>query len=316
MISSTRPVAAEPTTNGATAGATNVSIIIPAYNEGDSIAETVDRVTAIAKAAGLQAEIVVVDDGSGDGTGPKARDGGATTLRHPHNVGYGRSLKDGISAAKNDTIVITDADGTYPIDTIPQLLERYGDGFDMVVAARTGRVYRGALPKQLLRWVLKVLVEFTAGRNVPDVNSGLRVFSRSTVMTYFAHLCDGFSFTTSMTLAYMMTGRFVTYFDVPYNERVGKTKVRMFPDTLRTMQFIVEAIVYYNPIKIFVLISFICAVVAIVSLTAGFALRNAGLEIVGAVLVLAAVLVFCLGLIAVLLKQIMDRSQTANTRQT
>jgi polyisoprenyl-phosphate glycosyltransferase len=315
LISTTRPAVAESTTNGARPRTAEVSVIIPAYNEGDSIAETIARVGTAMRAAGIEAEILVVDDGSGDGTGPKAKDGGATTLRHPHNIGYGRSLKDGIAAAQHDTIVISDADGTYPIESIPALLDRYAEGFDMVVAARTGPVYRGALPKQLLRWVLKVLVEFTAGRKVPDVNSGLRVFSRAAVMTYFSHLCDGFSFTTSMTLAYMMTGRFVTYFPVPYHERVGKTKVRMFPDGLRTMQFIVEAIVYYNPIKIFILISFVAGLLGVVSLAAGFGFKIAGLDILGAVLVLAAILVFCLGLIAVLLKQIMDRAQTSNIRQ-
>jgi len=286
-----------------------VSVIIPAYNESDMIAVTIQSVKAMAETVGLNVEIVVVDDGSVDDTGQKASGQGARTLSHPHNVGYGRSLKDGIAAARHDTIVITDADGTYPIDTIPKLLTEYGRGFDMVVGARTGGVYHGPLLKRILRLVLRFLVEFTAGRRIPDINSGLRVFNRDTAMSYFSHLCDGFSFTTSMTLAYMMTGRFVTYLNVPYHERVGKTKVKLFRDSLRTMQFIVEAIVYYNPIKIFILISLLSAVASVICLALGFGLGVVGLDILGAVLLLAVVLVFCLGLLAVLLKQIMDRTQ-------
>jgi polyisoprenyl-phosphate glycosyltransferase len=287
----------------------SVSVIIPAFNEGDTIADTIQNVQAMAKEESLEAEIVVIDDGSADETGLKASDQGARTLRHPHNVGYGRSLKDGIAAASHDTIVITDADGTYPIDTIPRLLAEYAKGFDMVVGARTGDVYHGPLLKRALRWVLRFLVEFTAGRRIPDINSGLRVFSRDAIMTYFPHLCDGFSFTTSMTLGYMMTGKFVTYMNVPYHERVGKTKVKLFRDSLRTMQFIVEAIVYYNPIKIFILISLMSGIAGIICLAVGFGFGVVGLDILGGVFVLAVVLVFCLGLLAVLLKQIMDRTQ-------
>jgi len=311
-VISPSPVAEKRKINGAKSDVARVSVIIPAYNEGEVIESTIELVEGVVKNAKIDAEIIVVDDGSRDGTGVKAQDRGVRTLRHPHNVGYGRSLKDGIAAARFDTIVITDADGTYPIDTIPKLLSEYAQGFDMVVGARTGNFYRGPLLKRALRSVLKFLVEFTAGRRVPDVNSGLRVFSRTAAMSYFSHLCDGFSFTTSLTLAYMMTGKFVTYIEVPYHERVGKTKVKLFRDSLRTMQFIVEAILYYNPIKIFILISFFCGLLAILSLTVGFAAGLLGLEILGAVLFVSAVLVFCLGLIAVLLKQIMDRSQPSN----
>jgi len=306
IASPTTPTEAQPDAGVQTQ---HISVIIPAYNESDMIANTIHSVNAMAETVGLDVEIVVVDDGSIDDTGQKASGAGARTLRHPHNVGYGRSLKDGIAAARHETIVITDADGTYPIDTIPKLLTEYGRGFDMVVGARTGDVYHGPLLKRILRWILRFLVEFTAGRRIPDINSGLRVFNRDTLMTYFSHLCDGFSFTTSVTLAYMMTGRFVTYLNVPYHERVGKTKVNLFRDSLRTMQFIVEAIVYYNPIKIFILISFLSALTSIVCLAFGFGFAILGLEILGAVFALAVVVVFCLGLLAVLLKQIMDRAQ-------
>jgi len=310
-VSSAR-VALRHTAERASPDTSRVSVVIPAFNEGDVISETVAQLSKVFQESGLHdAEVIVVDDGSLDETAERAAAAGARLVQHPHNAGYGRSLKDGIASAGNDTIVIADADGTYPLDTIPRLLEEYAKGFDMVVGARTGNTYQGPWGKRLLRLVLKFLVEFTAGRSVPDVNSGLRVFSRTTAQSYFPHLSEGFSFTTSMTLAYMMTGRFVTYFDVPYYERVGQTKVRLFRDSLRTLQFIVEAIVYFNPIKIFLLISLICLVLMVLALAIGFAAEIGGLVVIGVGLGVCVVLVFCLGLLAVLLKQIMDTSGKA-----
>ncbi len=153
---------------------------------------------------------------------------------------------------------------TYPFTEVPKLLEEYHKGFDMVVGARTGEHYRESNLKSPLRKILKFLVEFTAGRKVPDVNSGLRVFSKTTIIAYLNHLCDTFSFTTSMTLAYMMTGKFVKYIPIPYDKREGKSKVRLFRDSLRTLQYILQAINYYNPIKIFLSFAALCIFFSII----------------------------------------------------
>ena len=251
-----------------------ITLVIPALNECDSIAATVTRAAHVFEQAGLApAEIIVVDDGSNDGTGALAQEAGARVITHPHNVGYGRSLKDGIAAAVHDTIVISDADGTYPLEDIPRLVEAYHKGFDMVVGARTGAHYHESLLKSPLRAILRRIVEFTTSRKIPDINSGLRVFSRKTVMSYFHHLCDTFSFTTSMTLAYMMTGRFVLYIPIEYFERVGKTKVRLFKDSLLTLQYIVEMATYYNPLRIFMLASMMSGALAVASIVFGVMLQ-------------------------------------------
>lgn len=301
------PGAAAPATVTASEGSRpGLSVVIPALNEAAAIEPTVRAVQAMFAAAGLDAaEIVVVDDGSSDRTGELAAAAGATVVRHPHNIGYGRSLKDGIRAARYDTVVITDADGTYPIERIPDMLQAYAVGHDMVVGARTGEHYRGNVVKAPLRRILKFLVEYTAGRHIPDINSGLRMFDRRTVLPYFSHLCDTFSFTTSLTLAYMMTGRFVHYMPIAYHERIGSSKVRLFRESLRTLQYIVQAIIYYNPIKIFVLLSAVCLVLALVSTTLGVLLqiKSAFFLAVGSILV--SIIVFSLGLLADLLRQIM-----------
>ncbi|MBX9786551.1 MAG: glycosyltransferase family 2 protein [Alphaproteobacteria bacterium] len=289
-----------------------ISVIIPAYNEQDAILLTVDKICQVLQNSTIKPfEIVIVDDGSLDETPTRlktlSKTKEITVIRHPHNLGYGRSLKDGISAAKFDTIVIIDADLTYPFENLEELLAEYNKGFDMVVGKRTGEFYRESIIKSPLRKILKFLVEFTAGRSIPDINSGFRIFSKTTVSKYFKHLCDTFSFTTSMTLAYMMTGKTVHYIDIPYHERSGQTKVRLVKDSLRTLQYIIQAINYYNPLKIFILFGILCFMGALIGffmsavlgLKSGFYLGVGGL--------LTCIIIFCFGLIADLLKQIMDK---------
>jgi glycosyltransferase involved in cell wall biosynthesis len=286
-----------------------ISVVIPAFDEHGAIGHTVSEVRSLTTDGRLAAvDIVVVDDGSGDGTGSVAAQHGARVVRHPHNLGYGRALKTGIQAADHDTIVIIDADGTYPIGEIPRLLQTFGDGFDMVVAARPSRLTEPGL-KRALRVLLTFLVQFTVGRKVPDVNSGLRVFSRRTVLPYFSQLCDTFSFTTSLTLAYMMTGRFVGYVPIAYEQRVGTTKVRLVRDALRTLQYIVQAIVYYNPIKIFLLLALACLVVAGTGVVIVAALGMPGALVLGIAGILLSIVIFSLGLLADLLRQIMGQRQ-------
>jgi len=288
------------------------SVVIPAYNEEDAIKPTIEFIEKTLKELNLEGcELVIVDDGSTDKTSEilKEYDNSSfvKVVRHPHNLGYGRSLKDGISAASNDSIVIIDCDLTYPFEKVKELFELYAQGFDMVVGARTGKFYKESVIKSPLRKILRFLVEFSAGRSIPDINSGFRMFSKKTVTTYFKHLCETFSFTTSMTLAYMMTGKTVKYFDIPYHEREGKTKVKLFKDSMRTLQYIVQAITYYNPLKIFLLFAilcFLCSILgflasAFLGLKSGFLLGIGGL--------LTCIVIVCFGLIADLLKQIMDK---------
>lgn len=282
-----------------------ISVVIPAFNEQDAITETVATIRATLGAAGFSdCEIVVVDDGSTDHTGPHAAQAGAKVLRNMENLGYGHSLKRGISEAANDTIVITDADGTYPIDRIPDLVRHYQEGWDMVVGARTGDHYRESAIKAPLRRMLQGLVEFTAGRKIPDPNSGLRVFSRAGIMPFFPHLSDRFSFTTSGTLAYMLKKRTVLYVPIAYHKRIGTTKVRLFRDSLRTIQYIVSAIVYYNPLKLFLILSALAATLGLVCISTSLLGMGSGALWGGIAALSASVVVFALGLLAEQINQV------------
>jgi len=285
-----------------------ISIIIPAFNEQEAIYQTVKNLRELIEKMNIEGvEILVVDDGSCDETRSLAVKAGATVIHHPHNLGYGRALKTGINNATNDTIVITDADGTYPIEQIPVMLSRYKEGFDMVVGARSGEYYRGSAIKWPMRILLRFLVEWTTGRSIPDINSGLRVFSKSTIRKYFVQLCDTFSFTTSVTLAYMMNSRFVHYESIDYAPRIGNSHVRLWRDSMRTLQYIVQAILYYNPIKFFLLMSICCLAGALISVLIGIAFQMATGFIMGVSCIVAAIIVFSLGLIADLLRQILAK---------
>jgi glycosyltransferase involved in cell wall biosynthesis len=284
-----------------------ITVVIPAYNEQESVGRTVEEMRAALAAAGeREVDLVVVDDGSQDGTAAEAEAAGARVVSHPHNLGYGRSLKDGIAAGRYDTVLICDADGSYGLERLPELLAARARGFELVVGMREG--YRESPLKALLRWALKLLVEFTTGRRIPDVNSGLRLFSRADSMPRFRHLSDTFSFTTSQTLAYLMSNQFVAYVPVAYRRRVGRSKVRLARDSLRTLQFICQAILIYNPVKLFLVLAAAAVGLGLVCLAAallapwplGFGLA------VGAALV--ALLLVGLGFVADLLRMLLGPS--------
>ena len=288
-----------------------ISVVIPAFNEEKSIKDTIIEIKNVMKKYKLDKglEIIVVNDGSTDATALIAKEQGATVINNPTNMGYGFSLKRGIEVSKNETIVITDADMTYPFDEVPKLIEKKNEGFDLVVGARTGKYYKQGLFKSILRKLLKMVVEFVAEKKIKDVNSGLRVFDKSLVMKYYPRLCDTFSFTTSQTLAYFMNNHFVAYVDIDYKKRVGKSKIRLVKDSLISMKYILESCIYYNPLKIFTSLSFICILVSIISfIISHFTDIHAG-YILGIGLLLLSVIVFSTGLIAVMLKEIMDKDK-------
>ena len=286
-----------------------ISIIIPAYNEEKSIAKAIDEVVYVLKKNNIYegSEIIVVNDGSSDNTKNLAIQKDVIVLDNPINCGYGYSLKKGIDHAKNETIVITDADLTYPFDEVIKMLELKQKGFDLVVGARTGRYYKESIFKNILRKILKGFVEFISGKKIKDINSGLRVFDKSTVARFFPRLCNTFSFTTSQTLAYFMNDLTVCYFDIPYKKRNGKSKVKLIKDSIKSMRYILEAGIYYNPLKVFVLLTIVCITLSIIGFfISHFGRINAG-YILGIGGLLVSIIVFSLGILSALLKQIMDK---------
>lgn len=286
-----------------------ISVVIPAYNEEKSIRKTIEDIQKVMRDNNIWdgSEIIVVNDGSQDKTEEEATIKGVTVLNNLYNMGYGYSLKKGIKSAKNEIIVIMDADASYSFASVPEMLKLKEKGYDLVVGARTGKYYKESWLKNILRKILKRFVEYIAGKKIKDVNSGLRVFDKTTVMKFFPRLCDTFSFTTSQTLAYMMNNLFVYYIDIPYYKRDGKTKVKLFKDSFISMKYILEAGIYYNPLKVYTLLCIICIILSMI----GFIFSHFGGIQAGYILgiggILISIIMGAIGLLAVLLKQIMDK---------
>ena len=272
-----------------------ISIIIPAYNEEEGIAPVLKEIRKALEGKFLY-EIIVIDDGSTDKTKDIAKSFGAIVISNPTNMGYGFSLKRGIETAKYDYIITLDADATYPAGKIPDLINMLDGGFDMAVGARQGKEYWGGGLKDPARLIFKWMAEFVVGKRIPDINSGLRAVRRSKISPLLSEFCNGFSFSTSATLIFFLKGYPVGYTPFQYERRRGKSKVRYVRDALRTAQILTEIIAKYNPIKLFLLLSFI-------PFLAGVILLFSGLFWFAFISFLAAFFVFCLGLIAKILSR-------------
>ena len=274
-----------------------VSLVLPAYNEEGAVGDVVNEFRAELDSSGVTYEVLVVDDGSTDQTGQAAALAGARVLRSPQNLGYGLALRRGIVAAKFPFVMICDADRTYPASAVAELL-RFAEHLDMVVAARTGRQFRGRGVRALARSSLRMFSSFVVGRRVPDVNSGYRIFRKTACLGYFGILSPGFSFTTGLTLAMISDARSVGFVPVEYGERVGSSKVHFVRDSFRILQVLIQAIVRHNPLKLFVVFTFVLWLLSLVALIVWITLGIASIGLVSAGVFLVGVQVFSVGLLA------------------
>lgn len=288
-----------------------LSVLVPAFNEAPIIAETVRRIRDTMDHAGIAWELLVIDDGSTDDTAARAEAEGVRVIRHPTNGGYGRALKTGMQHARYDWCAIVDADGSYPIDRLPALLS-FVPRFDMVVGARRGEHYWGSTSKRLTRLLLLRLVNFVVGTTIPDVNSGMRIFRKDIALAHARRISSGFSFTTTLTLAMLLDQHFVHYEPIDYFARVGRSKVRMGRDSLRMLQIVTQAIVYYNPLKIFLPLAIAClAAGMVVAVPLALLDATAGLFFVG-IGVLAFLITGGMGLLAEALR--LNRAEPVERR--
>ena len=247
-----------------------IAIVVPAFNEEASISSTISGIREMMEGSGIQGEIIVVDDGSTDGTSELCRDAGARVITHGSNLGYGAALKTGIRSTDCPLIAITDADGTYPVNRIPDLLAAM-DGSDMAVGARTGDRVRIPLVRKPAKWVLRKLATRITGRKIPDLNSGLRVFRRELALEYMHLLPNGFSFTTTITIASMCDGRDVAYVPIDYYRREGRSKINPghFP---RFGMLILRLAVLFRPLRVFLPVAVFLFTVGLLKLVADVAI--------------------------------------------
>ena len=245
----------------------SITIIIPAYNEEETIPTVLAELPAQIESEYLaDVEIIVVDDGSSDSTAQHVkRFPYVTLLEHKVNRGYGASLKTGLLHAEHDIICITDADGTYPNARIPDLVKQlHAEKWDMIVGARTGDQVAIPLIRRPAKWMLNQFANRVAGESIPDLNSGLRTFRRPVANRFLPILPDGFSFTTTITLAMLMNGYLVDYVPIDYFVRGGRSKIRPVRDTALFFQLVMRIALYFAPIRVFLPLSLLIILLAIV----------------------------------------------------
>jgi glycosyltransferase involved in cell wall biosynthesis len=227
----------------------SVTVVVPAFNESGSIGGVV---TAL-RAAAPWHEILVIDDGSTDGTGTAAQEAGARVVRHPYNKGNGAAVKSGIRAATSDWIAIVDGDGQHRTDDAKRIVEKLGD-YDLVIGARDPDTQATAgrrLGNAILNWLASYLTE----RPIPDLTSGYRAARREYLLEFIHLLPNGFSTPTTTTLAFIKAGYNVAFEPIAARPRVGTSKIRLASDGAKFFLILLKVITIFSPLRIFAPIS-------------------------------------------------------------
>ncbi len=273
-----------------------VSIIVPVYNEEGAIAATLGAIEDAMRPTGRDYEVLVVDDGSTDGTAQVLAGCGARVVRHRANRGYGAALKTGIGATTRPLVAILDADGTYPIARLPELLA-HADEADMVVGARTGGTVHVPALRRPVKWLLTRAANVLSGHRIPDLNSGMRVFRRDLATRFSGLYPDGFSFTSTITLASHINGYRVEYVPIDYYRRTGSSSIRPVRDTFNFFLLIVRMVVTFRPLNVFLPTAGVLLLLGLIKAGLDFS-RTGAFGTASAILILAALQIALLGLLA------------------
>jgi glycosyltransferase involved in cell wall biosynthesis len=270
-----------------------ICIIMPAYNEANAIGEVLNKLVPTATEHGWEA--IVVDDGSTDGTGKIAEEHGANVLTHPYNRGYGASLTTGVRATDANIIVFIDSDGQQDQNDIPRLLEHIGQ-YDMVVGARTKDSYTDPyrrVGKKLLKW----FANYLAKEKIPDINSGFRAFKRDVLLRYLHLMPQGFSFSTTSTLAMLKGGHQTKWIPIKTTKRIGTSTVKQLKHGPEVMMLILRLTVLFDPLRVFLPVSGILTSLAVVMTALNFILYRRAVPASAIFLGISAVIIFMLGLL-------------------
>ena len=229
----------------------DTSVIVPALNEEGAIAEVVARL----QSGGPWHEIIVVDDGSTDATGERARAAGAIVVRHPYNKGNGAAVKSGIRKATGDVVLIVDGDGQHrPADAV-RLVSGIGE-YELVVGARSAAT-QATLMRRFGNHLLNRLASYLTERNIPDLTSGFRAARRDCLLEFLHLLPNGFSTPATTTMSFIKAGYSVSFVPIEAEQRVGQSKIKLAKDGAKFFLILLKIITIFSPLRIFVPISVI-----------------------------------------------------------
>lgn len=250
MTPASRPTGGEPSETGG-GSAPDVSVVLPVFNEAACLGAEIDRITAALEASDHTWELLVVDDGSTDGSGDLARGRrGVRLLRSARNQGAGSARRIGTLAARGRVVVWTDADMTYPNHEIPALVDALGDA-DQIVGARTTEQGSLKLLRVPAKWVIRRLASYLTRTSIPDLNSGFRAMRREVAVQFAGQLPDGFSCVTTITMAFLMNGYSVRYRPIDYGARAGRSKFHWWDDTRRYGLQVIRMMLSHDPLRVF-----------------------------------------------------------------
>jgi glycosyltransferase involved in cell wall biosynthesis len=229
----------------------DVSVILPVYNEVGHLQDEVKRIRHALDHSPYNYEILIVDDGSSDGSGEMAASiEGVRVIRFVTNRGSGSARKYGTMAARGRVVVWTDVDMTYPNDTIPELVAAL-DGFDQVVGVRRTEEGTVRLLRKPAKWFIRKLASYLARTDIPDLNSGFRAFRRDVADQFLYLLPRGFSCVTTLTMAFLSNGYSIKYVPIEYAPRAGLSKFHWRRDTQRYLLQVIRMVLTHEPIRFF-----------------------------------------------------------------
>jgi len=223
-----------------------LSIILPCYNEAAALKPLLPRLLALK----LDAEIIVVNDGSSDNSATIAEQAGVRLISHIYNKGNGAAIKSGIRAAKGDWLLFMDADGQHDPQDIIRLLDKQKEGYDMVVGARSHES-QASFARSIANGFYNRLASWMVEQPIKDLTSGLRLVNRRKSLEFVYLLPNGFSYPTTLTMSFFRAGYSVAYLPIKAHTRIGKSHIKLFKDGLRFLLIIFKIGTLYSPLKLF-----------------------------------------------------------------
>ena len=276
----------------------DVSIVLPVYNEKGHLRAEIDRMRAAMDASEFSYELVVVDDGSNDGSGEALREiEGIRLNQFLTNRGSGSARKFGTRAARGRVVVWTDVDMSYPNDLIPELVREMA-GYDQVVGARTTEEGTHKAFRVPAKWFIRKLASYLVQTPIPDLNSGMRAFRRDVALQYVSQLPAGFSCVTTITMTFLAHGYTVKYWPITYSERAGKSKFHWWNDTRRYLLQVIRMTLSYDPFRVFLPLGFLLSAVGVAKLGYDVIQHDFKVAINTLLILLAAFQVFVVGMLA------------------